>query len=94
MGLWDKLSRNKDSVMDSWDDAGTADWLNDAPPPPTFKLKLKPKPQSIARQPKPAQMDAAHRARQEQIRLRQERLRQAGLKTPSANSPAAKQIQG
>lgn len=76
MGLKDKLSRNKESEMDKWNDEGTADWLSNAPPP-TFRLKLKPKPQSIARQPKPTQGQEiqAHR----QVRLRQERLKQAGI---------------
>jgi hypothetical protein len=90
MGLRDfrgKFSRDKESEMDKWSDAGTADWLNDAPPP-AFKLKLKPKPQSIARQPKPAHTEAAHQARQTQLRLRQERLRQAGLNRSAATQKA------
>lgn len=90
MGLWDKFSRNKDSEMDKWSDAGTADWLGDGPPPPAFKLKLKPKPQSVARQPKPAHMDAMHQARQAQLRLRQERLRQAGVRHSPAAAPGTK----
>lgn len=87
MGLRDKLSRNKESEMDKWSDEGTVDWLSTTPPPPAFKLKLKSKPQSIARQPKPPlHGQDLQRARQQQLRLRHERLRQSGMSNASSGS--------
>jgi hypothetical protein len=90
MGLRDKLSRNKESEMDKWSDEGTADWLGNTPPPPAFKLKLKSKPQSIARQPKPIPAQNTRQARQ-QMHLRQERLRRAEVAQGQGGMPRQKQ---